>query len=87
MQAGWPTSLGGSGFEIHDPVLIFAVAMLLMLVAPLIFHRLRMPGLVGLIVAGLIVGPHGFGLLTRDGTFELLGTVGILFLMFLAAST
>jgi len=83
MDVGWPRTAGG-GLEIHDPVLIFALAMALMLVAPMLFRRLRLPGIVGLILAGFMVGPHGFGFLTRDGTFELLGTVGIIFLMFLA---
>lgn len=58
--------------------------MAIMLVAPLLFERLRLPGIVGLILAGVIVGPHGFGLLDRDNTIVLLGTVGLLFLMFMA---
>jgi len=70
--------------QIRDPVLIFAVVMLVMLAAPLLFARLRVPGLIGLIVAGIAVGPHGFGWLAQEGTFELLGTVGLLYLMFLA---
>lgn len=55
-----------------------------MLVAPLLFERVRLPGIVGLIVAGVLVGPHGFGWLERDSTIVLLGTVGLLFLMFMA---
>ncbi|NJO11061.1 MAG: cation:proton antiporter, partial [Leptolyngbyaceae cyanobacterium SL_1_1] len=54
-----------------------------MLVAPLIFERLRLPGIVGLILAGVVVGPYGLNLLERDETIVLLGTVGLLFLMFL----
>ncbi len=69
---------------ITDPVAIFLVILAIMLVAPLLFERLRLPGIVGLILAGVIVGPHGFGLLERDGTIVLLGTVGLLFLMFMA---
>lgn len=63
---------------IHDPVLIFA------LVAPLAFAKLRVPGLVGLILCGAVVGPSGLGLLERDATMVLLGTVGLLYLMFVA---
>jgi Kef-type K+ transport system membrane component KefB/mannitol/fructose-specific phosphotransferase system IIA component (Ntr-type) len=66
-----------------DPVLIVALATILFLVVPLLFERLRVPGLVGLIIVGAVVGPHGFGLLARDPTIVLLGTVGLLFLMFL----
>lgn len=69
---------------ITDPVAIFLIIMAIMLVAPLLFERLRLPGIVGLILAGVLVGPHGFGLLERDSTIVLLGTVGLLFLMFMA---
>jgi Kef-type K+ transport system membrane component KefB/mannitol/fructose-specific phosphotransferase system IIA component (Ntr-type) len=56
----------------------------LFLAAPLLFERLRVPGIIGLIVAGAVVGPHGLGLLDRDPTIVLLGTVGLLYLVFLA---
>lgn len=69
---------------ITDPVAIFLVIMAIMLVAPLLFERFRLPGIVGLILAGVLVGPHGFGILERDTTIVLLGTVGLLFLMFMA---
>lgn len=72
------------GLPVTDPVLVFALAMLIILVAPVVFTRLRIPGLVGLIVTGAIVGPTGIGLLERNETFELLGTVGLLYLMFVA---
>ncbi len=69
---------------IEDPVLIFALTMSIVLLAPMLFKRVGMPGLVGLIVVGAIVGPNAVGLLARDATFELLGTVGLLYLMFTA---
>jgi Kef-type K+ transport system membrane component KefB len=72
---------------ISDPVLIFAITMVIILVAPLVVVRLRMPGLVGLILAGMVVGPSVLGLLERDATFQLLGTVGLLYLMFVAGVT
>jgi Kef-type K+ transport system membrane component KefB/mannitol/fructose-specific phosphotransferase system IIA component (Ntr-type) len=56
----------------------------LFLAAPLLFERLRIPGIIGLIVAGAVVGPAGLGLLDRDPTIVLLGTVGLLYLVFLA---
>jgi Kef-type K+ transport system membrane component KefB/mannitol/fructose-specific phosphotransferase system IIA component (Ntr-type)/nucleotide-binding universal stress UspA family protein len=74
-----PTTL-----PITDPVLIFALAMGIFLLAPVIFERLRIPGLIGLIVFGAIVGPNVLNLLARDFTFELLGQVGLLYLVFLA---
>lgn len=69
---------------IKDPVAIFLIIMAMMLIAPLVFERLRLPGIVGLILAGVAIGPHGLGLLARDETIVLLGTVGLLFLMFMA---
>lgn len=68
---------------ITDPVLIFALAMMVFLVAPLLFERMGLPGLIGLIVAGALVGPNGLNLLERGATIVLLGTVGLLFLMFM----
>ncbi|BAU66412.1 sodium/hydrogen exchanger [Stanieria sp. NIES-3757] len=67
-----------------DPVAVFLVILTIMLLAPLLFERLRLPGIVGLILAGVIVGPNGLGLLERDSNIILLGTVGLLFLMFMA---
>ncbi|HYH78660.1 MAG TPA: cation:proton antiporter [Longimicrobium sp.] len=64
-----------------DPVLIVATATLVFLVVPLLFERLRIPGIIGLIVAGAAIGPHGAGLLARSNTMVLLGTVGLLYLM------
>jgi Kef-type K+ transport system membrane component KefB/mannitol/fructose-specific phosphotransferase system IIA component (Ntr-type) len=64
-----------------DPVLIVALATFLFLVVPVLAERVRVPGVIGLIVAGAAVGPHGLGLLARDQTIVLLGTVGLLYLM------
>ncbi len=67
-----------------NPVMIFALVMLIILLAPIIFKKLKVPGIVGIILAGTIVGPSVLGLLERDSTIELLGTVGLLYLMFMA---
>ena len=74
-----PTSL-----PISDPVLIFALAMGIFLLGPIIFEKLKIPGIIGLIVFGALVGPNVLGILERDFTFELLGQVGLLYLVFLA---
>ncbi len=66
------------------PVLIFASAMVIFLMAPLLMQLFRLPGIVGIILAGAIVGPNGFNLLARDSTIVLLGAVGLLYLMFMA---
>lgn len=69
----------------HQPVVIFALVLLLILAAPVVFRRLKIPDVVGLILAGVAVGPYGFNLLERDASFQIFGQVGILYLMFLAA--
>jgi Kef-type K+ transport system membrane component KefB/mannitol/fructose-specific phosphotransferase system IIA component (Ntr-type) len=66
-----------------DPVLVVATASLVFLVVPLLFERFRVPGIIGLILAGAAIGPHGAGLLARSNTIVLLGTVGLLYLMLL----
>lgn len=67
-----------------DPVLIFALVLLIILLAPLLLKKVSIPGIIGLIVAGIIVGPNGFNLLLRDSSIVLFGTVGLLYIMFLA---
>lgn len=66
-------------------MLIFTIVLLLILAAPVVFRRLKIPDVVGLILAGVAVGPYGFNLLERDASFQIFGQVGILYLMFLAA--
>ncbi len=71
-------------FPIHDPVLIFSLVMLMVLIAPLLMEKIRLPGIIGLIIAGVLLGPHLFGILERDRTIDLLGTIGLLYIMFQA---
>jgi Kef-type K+ transport system membrane component KefB/mannitol/fructose-specific phosphotransferase system IIA component (Ntr-type)/nucleotide-binding universal stress UspA family protein len=66
------------------PVLVFAVLMLVILIAPLIAQRLRGPGMIGLILAGVLVGPHALNILERSEAINLLGRVGLLYIMFIA---
>ncbi|MGM9803457.1 MAG: cation:proton antiporter [Muribaculaceae bacterium] len=69
---------------ITNPVLIFFLVLVIILFAPLLLNMIRVPHIVGLIVAGVAVGPYGFHLLDRDSSFEIFGQVGLLYLMFLA---
>lgn len=69
---------------ITAPVPIFLTVMAIILLTPLVMSRLRIPHVIGLIIAGVAVGPHGINLLARDMSFEVFGQVGILYLMFLA---
>lgn len=74
-----------SALPLSQPVPIFMLVLGIILLVPLIFGRLKIPNIVGLILAGVIVGPYGFNLLDRDASFQIFGQVGILYLMFLAA--
>ena len=67
-----------------NPVLIFALILLIILFAPLLLNRLKIPHLIGLIIAGAIIGPNGFNVIERDSSIILFGTVGLLYIMFLA---
>ncbi len=67
-----------------DPVLIFFIVLAIILFAPLLLNRFRIPHIIGMIIAGIIVGEKGIGLLLRDSSFEIFGNVGLLYLMFLA---
>ena len=70
---------------ITDPTWIFFMVLGIILLAPILLRRLRIPHIIGLILAGMLVGEHGFNLLSRDSSFELFGQVGIYYIMFLAA--
>ncbi len=69
---------------LKNPTLIFTVVLVIILLSPILLQRLRVPHIIGLILAGIIVGPHGLGILERDMSFKLFGQVGLLYLMFLA---
>lgn len=69
---------------VTDPVLIFFIVLVIILLAPILLNRLKVPHIIGMIVAGIAIGPYGIGLLNRDASFEIFGQVGILYLMFLA---
>lgn len=70
---------------ISDPTWIFFVVLSIILFAPMMLERLRIPSIVGMIIAGILIGPHGFHVLERDSSFELFGKVGIYYIMFLAS--
>ena len=74
-----------AAFPVTEPTWIFLGVLCIVLFAPLIFNKLRMPHIIGMILAGLLVGPHGLNLLERDNSFELFGEVGLYYIMFLAS--
>lgn len=67
-----------------NPVLIFSSILFIILFAPIILNKFKIPQLIGLIIAGAVIGPNGINLLERDSSVVLFGTVGLLYIMFLA---
>lgn len=68
---------------ITNPVLLFAVILLIILIVPLILDNLNIPGIIGLIICGIIIGPYGFNIVENNSAIELFSTIGLLYLMFL----
>ena len=73
-----------SYLPITDPTLIFFVVLLIILVAPIVMSKLRIPHIIGMVLAGVMIGQYGFNILERDNSFELFGRVGLYYIMFLA---
>lgn len=70
---------------VTDPTWVFFVVLMIILFSPILLRRLRTPHIIGLILAGVMIGQHGFNIIERDRSFEIFGQVGIYFIMFLAA--
>ena len=72
-------------FPVTEPTWIFLGVLCIVLFAPLLFNKLRMPHIIGMILAGLLIGPNGLNIIERDDSFELFGKVGLYYIMFLAS--
>ncbi len=69
---------------LEDPILKSLLILGIILLAPLLLNKLKIPYLLGLIIAGAVIGPNGLNLVLRDSSMELFGTAGILYIMFLS---
>ncbi|KAA6331909.1 Na(+)/H(+)-K(+) antiporter [termite gut metagenome] len=74
----------GSYLPVTNPTWIFFLVLVIILFAPVLLGKLRIPHIIGMILAGMIIGEHGFHILDRDSSFELFGKVGVYYIMFLA---
>ncbi|MCD0478455.1 cation:proton antiporter [Chryseobacterium sp. LC2016-29] len=77
-------SIYNLSFPIEDPVLKFLLVLIIILAAPLLLNKIKVPHLLGLIIAGAVIGPNGFNVLARDSSIVVTGTTGLLYIMFLA---
>jgi Kef-type K+ transport system membrane component KefB/nucleotide-binding universal stress UspA family protein len=69
---------------LQNPVLIFALVLFIILLAPILLRRFNIPGIIVLIISGVIIGPHGFNVLEKNSAVELFSTIGLLYIMFIA---
>ena len=73
-------------FEIplSNPVLIFSLILFIILLSPILLRRIKIPGIIGLILSGVVIGPHGLNLLEQNSAVDLFSTIGLLYIMFIA---
>ncbi|MCI9845455.1 cation:proton antiporter [Flavobacterium pectinovorum] len=69
---------------IEDPLLKYLIELIIILCIPLLLNKIKVPHLLGLIIAGAVIGPNGFNILARDSSIVVTGTTGLLYIMFLA---
>lgn len=69
---------------LKNPVLVFSLILFIILLSPILLRKLNIPGIIGLIIAGVIIGPHGLFLLEKNSAVELFSTIGLLYIMFIA---
>lgn len=67
-----------------NPVLVFTLILLIILVSPILLRRLNIPGIIILILSGVLIGPHGLNLLAKNSAVDLFSTIGLLYIMFIA---
>ncbi|MFC3197411.1 cation:proton antiporter [Parapedobacter deserti] len=69
---------------LSNPVLIFALILFIILLSPILLRRIKIPGIIGLILSGVAIGPHGLNLLEKNSAVDLFSTIGLLYIMFIA---
>lgn len=84
MQDIWKNLLHEFQTPFTNAVLIFSVILFIILLVPIIFNRFRIPGIIGLIISGILIGPHGFFLIQKNSAVDLFSTIGLLYIMFIA---
>lgn len=70
--------------DLNEPVAFFLLIMSIILVTPLLSERVRLPGIIGIILGGMLIGPHGFHLIEAGDRMVFLSTIGLVYLMFSA---
>lgn len=69
---------------LESPILVFSLILMIILLSPILLGRLNIPGIIGLIIAGIMIGPKGFHIIENNSAIELFSTIGLLYIMFIA---
>jgi|TARA_R110000737_G_scaffold345455_1_gene373963 Kef-type K+ transport system membrane component KefB len=69
---------------LQNPVLIFSLVLFIILLSPILLSKLNIPGIIGLILSGVAIGPFGFNILAKTSAIDLFSTIGLLYIMFIA---
>ena len=69
---------------LHNPILVFSLILFIILLSPILLKKLNIPSIIGLILAGVIIGPHGLYILENNSAIKLFSTIGLLYIMFMA---
>jgi len=69
---------------LSNPVLIFSLILFIILLSPILLKKINIPGIIGLIISGVIIGPHGLNILAKNSAVDLFSTIGLLYIMFIA---
>ena len=69
---------------LKNPVLVFSLILFIILLSPLLLKKINIPGIIGLIIAGVVIGPHGLNILAKNSAIDLFSTIGLLYIMFIA---
>lgn len=69
---------------LENPVLVFSLILFIILLSPILLRKLNIPGIIGLIISGVIIGPFGLGILEKSSAIDLFSTIGLLYIMFIA---
>lgn len=69
---------------LSNPVLIFSLILFIILLSPILLKKINIPGIIGLIISGVIIGPHGLNILAKNSAIDLFSTIGLLYIMFIA---
>jgi len=74
----------GLELPLANPILIFSLILFIILLSPILLRKLNIPGIIGLIISGVVIGPYGLNILARNSAVDLFSTIGLLYIMFIA---